>query len=232
MASSDYIAKIDESQPILKGATVVGGFGGYSTIDRGRHDSIDDRIDDRLQIYDQYVAGLVAGDVRISGSTIDHVNVTGAITVAGLTFPTGTGDNGQFLTTDGSGSLDWTNNYKTYNIGNDYTSAVTTGTGKIYFTVPTEADGMVVKETHACLCDPATSGLSTFQVYHIQHSGNVLSIPVTIDANEYNSYSATTAHVVDTGNNGVTAGDVLRIDVSGIGIGAKGLNFHLVFGVE
>lgn len=108
--SSNYLHKIDDTQPILKGAAVAGGFEGVHVMDRGRNDSIDSRIEDRLQIYDQYVAGLVAGDILISGSTIDNVNVTGTVTLAGLTFPTGTGTSGQILETDGSGNLSWTTN--------------------------------------------------------------------------------------------------------------------------
>jgi hypothetical protein len=57
----------------------------------------------------------------------------------------------------------------------------------------------------------------------------MLSTRITIDANEYDSKDATTAAVIDTSNDDVATGDVIRIDVDVAGTGTKGLNVTLSF---
>jgi hypothetical protein len=65
----------------------------------------------------------------------------------------------------------------------------------------------------------------------------MLSTKLTIDAGEYDSAGAATAAVIDTANDDVRAstpasnyGDMIVIDIDGVGTGAKGLVVELTFG--
>lgn len=52
---------------------------------------------------------------------------------------------------------------------------------------------------------------------------DVLSTPVTIDANELTSYTAAAASVVNPANDDIAVGDMWRVDIDMAGTGAKGL---------
>lgn len=58
---------------------------------------------------------------------------------------------------------------------------------------------------------------------------DMLSTPITIDANEYDSKDAATQPVINTANDDLATGDVIRIDVDVAGTGTKGLNVSLSF---
>ena len=56
----------------------------------------------------------------------------------------------------------------------------------------------------------------------------MLSTPITIDLSENDSSTAATAPVVGS-NNGVSTGDVIRIDVDAVATNTKGLEIRMVF---
>jgi hypothetical protein len=99
-------------------------------------------------------------------------------------------------------------------------AAITTGNGKAYFLVPQEFDGYKLTAAHAALTTQGST-VTTVQVANAATSANLLSTPITIDANESNSYTATTAPVVGSPN--LTAGQMLRVDITAAGTNAKGL---------
>jgi hypothetical protein len=78
----------------------------------------------------------------------------------------------------------------------------------------------------------STSGLPTFNVYNLRGGWNMLTTALTIDANETDSSTATTAAVIDTASshNVVTTADQLRIDCSVNGTGTKGVIIEMTFG--
>jgi hypothetical protein len=57
----------------------------------------------------------------------------------------------------------------------------------------------------------------------------MLSVNVTIDANEKDSKDATTPPTIDTAHDDVATGDELRVDVDGAGTNCKGLEIRLKF---
>lgn len=111
-------------------------------------------------------------------------------------------------------------------------SAITTGDGKAYVTVPAAWNGKTIQSIHAGLTTASSSGTPTVQVARIRGGTpvDVLSTAVTIDANELTSYTATTPPVVDTANDDLSTGDLLRIDVDVAGTGAKGLMVLIAVG--
>lgn len=104
-------------------------------------------------------------------------------------------------------------------------SALAVGDGQGFFLVPASFNGKTIKSVHAGLTTASSSGTPTVQVARIRGGTpvDVLSTKVTIDASELTSYTAATPPVVDTANDDLATGDLLRVDVDVAGTGAKGL---------
>jgi hypothetical protein len=100
----------------------------------------------------------------------------------------------------------------------------------MYFTVPSEFNTLVIKSVHAVVYAASSSGTPTIQIYNSRHTADVLSTRVTIDASELTSYTAATAHVVNTTYDDVATGDQLRVDVDAAGTGVTGLDVIIVIG--
>lgn len=107
------------------------------------------------------------------------------------------------------------------------------GDGQAYFTIPASLNGYNITSIHAALTTVSTSGNPTIQVARIRSgvSVDVLSTKVTIDANTNNSYIATTPPVINTSNDDVQTGDIIRVDVDVAGSGARGLMVLIAIGV-
>lgn len=132
---------------------------------------------------------LTLGSVKISGTTIetlgagDDVNLTitakgdGAVTIDGLTYPAADGSSGQFLKTDGSGTLSFgtvtssftlsdgtnTDEFSTgetlnFTGGNGITTAVTDGT--ITFAADLKTNGGIVVDSTKLAVDLGASALT------------------------------------------------------------------------
>lgn len=109
----------------------------------------------------------------------------------------------------------------------DGSAAITTGDGKAYVRIPSSLNGMNIVNVAASLTAPSTSGTPTIQIARGRQSSatsahtfvDVLSTAITIDANEYDSKDATTAAVINTANDDIATGDLIRVDVDGVGSG-------------
>lgn len=110
------------------------------------------------------------------------------------------------------------------------TDALEVGDGVIYWTVPSDFNGWEIKSIHAMIYTASSSGLPQFQVHNVDEAWDVLSTAITIDANELNSYTASTPPVVNTSNDVISTGDRLRFDIDAIGTGSDGLDFDMIIG--
>lgn len=108
-------------------------------------------------------------------------------------------------------------------------NVVATGDGKFSFIIPTARNGYNLVEIAAYVSTVSSSGAVSVAIYNVTDSHDVLSVNVTIDANEKSSYTAATAPTIDTSYDDVATGDELRIDVDGAGTGAKGLTVVFTF---
>lgn len=110
-------------------------------------------------------------------------------------------------------------------------SSISTGNGKAYFRVDPYINGMNLIAVGAALSTASSSGVPTFQIRRVRGgaSADMLSTALTIDANEVDSATATTAAVIDTANDDVQTGDQINIDIDVAGTGAKGLCITLTF---
>lgn len=120
----------------------------------------------------------------------------------------------------------------------DGSSAIETGDGKAYFRVPAILDGYELVDVEASVTAPSTSGTVDIQIARGRQSGatsahsfvDMLSTVLTIDANEYDSKDASTAHVINTSNDDLGEGDLLRVDLDSIGSGPSAvLSVNLTF---
>ncbi len=108
-------------------------------------------------------------------------------------------------------------------------TTLTTVDDKQYFTVPPLLNGMNLVDADAMVATVSSSGLPTIQIRNQTDSVDMLSTRITIDENEFASYTATTPPVIDDTKDDVATGDVLRIDVDVAGTGTKGLHIVLTF---
>lgn len=108
-------------------------------------------------------------------------------------------------------------------------TTLTTGDGKAHFTVPAAFNGMNLTSAHASVYTVSSSGLPTFMVHNLTDAVDMLSTAVTIDVSEYNSYTAVTPPVVDSGADDVVTGDRLRFDCDVAGTDTDGWDMILTF---
>lgn len=121
----------------------------------------------------------------------------------------------------------------------DAATALATGDGLFYFRIPTTLNGMDLVGVAASVTTASTSGTPTIQIARGRQAAagtahayvDMLSTLITIDANEYDSKDATTAAVINTSNDDVATGDLIRIDCDVAGTSTTGLHVNLIFGL-
>jgi len=102
---------------------------------------------------------------------------------------------------------------------------VEAGEGKLYFTVDPYLDGATIVDYDIAVIAPSTNGLPTVNTYNVTDSMNILSTAASIDVGERTSMTAGVQPVI--GNPVLSAGDLLRFDVTLAGTGAQGLEVML-----
>ena len=111
----------------------------------------------------------------------------------------------------------------------DDATALTTGDGKMTFVITPELNGMNLVDADGMVSTVSSSGTPTYQIRNVTDSVDMLSTPITIDANEKTSYTAATQPVIDATKDDVVTGDILAIDKDVAGTGEKGDTIMLAF---
>jgi hypothetical protein len=103
--------------------------------------------------------------------------------------------------------------------------------GQFIFAITTDDEiaGYTLVGASAYVTTVASSGLVTVQVRNVTQAVNMLSTPITIDANEFTSDTAATPPVVNTPNALIALDDLISINVTSTGTGARGLGVVLRF---
>lgn len=107
--------------------------------------------------------------------------------------------------------------------------ALTTGDGKAYIRIPSTINGWNLIGIEGHVTTASSSGNPSIALYNVTDSQDMLSVNLTIDANEKDSSTAETPPTINTSYDDVATGDELRIDIDGAGTGAKGLIIDLIF---
>ena len=103
------------------------------------------------------------------------------------------------------------------------------GNGITHITIPSTLNGKNLLSVEAHVYTAGTVGsLTNIQIHNLTDAQDILSTPITIDLNEKDSSTAATPPVI-SGNNNVSTGDVLRIDVDAVATNTLGLEIRMVF---
>lgn len=101
--------------------------------------------------------------------------------------------------------------------------------GLTYFTIPSQFDGLKLSAVAAATPAAAGSGSSAFALHNVTQGLALLSTNLTIDANEFTSYTAAVPAVINAANATVHTGDILSVDIVTAGANALGLALVMVF---
>lgn len=102
------------------------------------------------------------------------------------------------------------------------------GDDKLVWMIPPELDGTKLVKIVGFVSTQSSSGAITFQFANTTQALDVLSTACTIEANAYTSLTSPTQAVIKK-TVVFAEGDLVAIDVDGIGTGAKGLGVQLSF---
>lgn len=96
---------------------------------------------------------------------------------------------------------------------------VTTGDGRVYYAVPAMINGSVITAVRADLLTASSSGAPNFDLTRIRSGTpvDILSTNLTVDQDETTSADATTPAVINTSNDDLQTGDLIRLDVDTAG---------------
>lgn len=110
-------------------------------------------------------------------------------------------------------------------------SNATTGDNAINFAIDSSLNGMDLKSATAYCTTVSSSGTVDVNIRNKTNSNlDMLSTKITIDANEFTSYTAATPPVINLSNDNVATGDIISVDIDSVGTGSAGIGVILVFG--
>jgi hypothetical protein len=154
--------------------------------------------------------------------------VAGVVELATAAETTAGTDTMRAITPDGFAGSDFGKRIVQLKICDD-TTVVTTGDGKLIFCIPPELNGYNLVQAEAFVTTVSSSGTPTVQIRNVTDAHDMLTTRITIDANEYTSYTGAARSAVNTTYDDVATGDRIAIDVDVSGTGAKGLGVILSF---
>lgn len=109
-------------------------------------------------------------------------------------------------------------------------TVVTSGDGKMYFTIPVELNGMNLVSVGAHIYTADGAQNMDIDIYNLTQTADMLSTAMRIETSEKDTATSAQPGTIDTSNDDVATGDEIRIDVTTFtGTGAKGLEIRLGF---
>lgn len=105
--------------------------------------------------------------------------------------------------------------------------------GLIYFSIPLILNGMNLVDADFAVITKSSSDLPTVMLEYSSDFGSgyadMLSTAMTIDENEYSSYTAAAQPVIDGAEDDVATGGWIRANCTTAGTGTKGFNLMMTF---
>ena len=111
----------------------------------------------------------------------------------------------------------------------DTASSVASGDDQMRFTIPNTLSGMNLVSCGAHVYTAPTSNSLHIDIYNITSAGDMLTSCMKIDQDETDTATATSQAVINTSLDNVVAAEEIRVDVTSVGSGAKGLEIRLTF---
>ena len=197
--------------------------------------TLDDSHDFAILVYDEGLAKWIA--TYPGGSAVSDASdsVKGIVELADITETSAGTDADRAVTPDGLAGSVYGETAIDIPIC-DAATALTTGDGKQYITIPAKLAGFNIVKVVTNAITKSSSGDPTCQLSRGRRAGptddytwvDVCSTRPVIQANEYSSLTGTEA-VIDASNDDLLEGDVLRPDVDTAGTGAKGVSMQVSF---
>lgn len=108
---------------------------------------------------------------------------------------------------------------------------IAAGDSKAMIRINEQLSGLVLKTVGACCSTAGSSGATTVQIRRVRSgvSADMLSTPITIDANETDTATAATAAVINTSYDDVLTGDQIHFDVDSVSDGTLGIYVSFTF---
>lgn len=92
------------------------------------------------------------------------------------------------------------------------------GNGAAQVTIPSRMNGMNIVSVEAEFTgDVATGSATTIMLHNATSAADILSVALTIDAGERSSATAATPPSIDAAEDDLTTGDLIRLDIDGVG---------------
>lgn len=104
-----------------------------------------------------------------------------------------------------------------------------TGDGAACLVIPAEINGMNLVSVGAHVYTASSSGAPTYMIRNQTDTADMLSVALTIDANEKDSATAATAATINGATDDVVTGDEICVDKDGAGTGEAGDEIRLGF---
>lgn len=111
----------------------------------------------------------------------------------------------------------------------DNSTLLATGTNQYTFTIPSNLNGKSLSSSHVAVTTVSSSGMPTFTLRNLTTGNTILSTPITINALDFNSYTAAIPHVINPLYKVISTGDRLAIDCGVTGTGTTGATLILKF---
>lgn len=169
-----------------------------------------------------------AADIATHAAIADSTTVSGHVEAAIASEVTTGTDTARAVTPDALAGSDYGKRVMQVKVYDDVT-AMSTGDGKFSFCIPPELNGYNLVDADAYVTTASTSGIPDIDIYNVTQAAEMFTVGITIDQDEFSSYAAATGVTIDTNNDDVATGDILRVDVITAGTGAKGLGVNLTF---
>jgi hypothetical protein len=98
----------------------------------------------------------------------------------------------------------------------DTSTSLTTGDAKAFVIVPAELNGYDITAVQADVYTAGTTGTMDIQLHNVTSAADILSTKITIDSTEKSSSTAATAAVINTAEDDLTTGDIIRFDIDAV----------------
>ncbi len=108
-------------------------------------------------------------------------------------------------------------------------ATATAATDSLIIVIPSQLNGYNLVDADAYVTTVSSSGTPTFTLTNVTDTQNMLSTNITIDANEFTSFTADAQPAINASYDDVATGDRIKIKCTVTGTGAKGSGVILVF---
>jgi len=95
-------------------------------------------------------------------------------------------------------------------------TACEVGDGAFYFAIDSTWNGYVLSSASAKVITAGTTGTMDIQLHNVTTAADMLTTKITIDSTETSSATAATPYVIDTDNDDVSTGHVIRVDIDAV----------------